>query len=178
MRIHWRLALMLAIPLAAGGCASTPDPLRGEFEPLAAADAGEDDIGTEVRWGGRLLGVTPERERTCFEILAKPLNRIARPHGDDPSSRRFLACRDGFVEPAGFPEDRLITVVGELSGFETRPVGDYDYRYPVVAVRGIYLWSEPVEPAYYDPYPYPYYHPFGYHDPFFRPPRTRFPEHQ
>lgn len=150
-------------------CASTPETLRGEFEPLDPATATDDDIGLEVRWGGRLLTVTPERDRTCFEILALPLDRSARPLTTESPGRRFLACHDGFTDPAAFPERRLITVTGTLEDFETRPIGGYEYRFPVLAAASIHLWAERRDPV-HDPYRYPYYYdPYWRHDPFYYP---------
>ena len=39
-----------------------------------------------------------------------------------------------------FSAGREITVTGSITGFETRKVGDYDYRYPIVAADVVYLW--------------------------------------
>lgn len=173
MRTYWWSVVTVALTGFLAGCASVPEPLRGDFESLQPSAAADDDIGTRVRWGGRLLDVTPERERTCFEILASPLDRVARPRSEDASGRRFLACRDDFIEPAGFPEGRLITVTGTLTGFEQGSVGDYDYRYPVISLSGVYLWSDRVEQRYRDPYPYHY--PYWRYDPFYRPPPRYYP---
>lgn len=75
--------------------------------------------------------------------------------------------RDGFVDPAAYPEQRLVTVTGVLVGFTTRTIGQYDYRYPQLDARSIHLWPElhrrpdydhHLMPWWYDPYPrrYPY----------------------
>lgn len=163
-RFHrWPATVLLAALL--GACASTPEALRGTFRPLDPAAATEGDIGAAVRWGGTLLEVRPEQQRTCFEILSRPLSDTGRPDADAAPERRFLACREGFSDPAAFPAERLVTVAGDLTEFRTRPIGEYDYRFPVVAARAIHLWPEPVEreaypppPWWYDPYyPYPYY---------------------
>lgn len=153
---------VLVLGTALVGCASTPEELRGGYTGPAPARASEEDIGTAVRWGGRLLEVQPQRDRTCFEILARELDDVARPvaNGTQPG-RRFLACRDGFDDPAAWPADSDITVVGDISGFETRPIGAYDYRYPVLKLDAAHLWPEPqtVDPRplppprwWYDPY--------------------------
>lgn len=166
-----RYTLILATALALGACASIPDELAGEYggpSPRAASPA---DVGAEVRWGGRLLAVTPEAKRSCFEILSRPLSRIARPVADGGGSgQRFLACRRGFVDPAAYPAGADITIVGRLSAFETRMVGDYDYRYPVVRLRAAHQWPRrrALDP---DPIPPPrwwYYEPFWYGHPYHR----------
>ncbi len=154
---RYAIGILFATLLA--GCATTPESLRGEFADIDAADASTEDIGASVRWGGRLLDVLPERERTCFEILALPLDANARPIVGGGASHRFLACRDGFLDPAAFPRDRLITVTGELAEFSERPIGDYDYRYPVLAADPIYLWAALPDPI------YRYHDPYWRHDP-------------
>lgn len=164
-----RTALVLTLTALLGGCASTPEALQGEFSALDPATATAADRGTHVRWGGRLLEVRPERDRTCFEILSLPLDdATARPDDDVTPGRRFVACRDGFSDPAAYPEQRLVTVTGTLADFTTRTIGQYDYRYPQVDVRNIHLWPElrrrpdydrDLMPWWYDPYPrrYPYH---------------------
>lgn len=173
--MRMRLSIALGVALIATGCAGPPKALEGEFSALGPDTATEADRGTSVRWGGRLLDVRPERERTCFEILSLPLGSNARPDTDATHGRRFLACRDGFADPAAYPEERLLTVTGRLTGFERRQIGDYEYRYPVVQVRSSHLWArvrphqDPyprrLNPWWYDPYPWGP-HPYG--DPRFR----------
>lgn len=160
--------MILAFTALLAGCAGTPEPLRGDFPPLVPAAADADDIGTEVRWGGRVLDVTPQQDRTCMEILSLRLDKASRPREDGEAGRRFLACKDDFVEPAAFPEGRLVTVVGSLTGFETRPVGEYDYRFARLQAHTIYLWAERDPDPFHDPYP-GFYDPFWRHDPFYRP---------
>jgi len=172
MRVALRAILPGLLAAIVSACAATPEPLRGEYAELRPASASEADTGRTVRWGGRLLEVRPGRDQTCFEILEHPLDGAARPRRDQDPGRRFLACRDGFVDPAAFPEGRLLTVVGELSGFRTRAIGDYDYRYPVIDVRTTYLWAErvaarPIDPLYFHGshfHPHPFHgHPFHGH---------------
>jgi len=171
MRNHGVCIMMLGLAGLLGACASTPENLRGEFAEVTPARASAEDVGTGVRWGGRVLSVTPERDRTCLQILSLPLDGRARPERDAAPGSRFLACREGFLEPAAFPEDRRITVTGKLQGFERRPVGDYDYRFPVLDAEQIHLWPE-VRAARRD-YRYHGYHGFhgfhgrhGHHSPF------------
>lgn len=167
MQVSYAKAVLATVALTLGGCASTPETLQGEFADLAPADAGESDIGATVRWGGQLLAVEPEPERTCFEVLSRPLNKAARPQNETPGTgRRFLACSDGFIDPAAYPADRDVTLVGELTGFETRAIGGYDYDYPVLALDTVHIWAKRPEldaGAYphgwwYGPYPRTYFH--------------------
>ncbi len=156
---------------ALAGCAAMPDELAGDYGGPAPSGATDADIGAPVRWGGRLLAVIPQAERSCFEILSRPLTEIARPVAEGRrSGRRFLACRAEFADPAAYPVDGEVTVVGELTGFETRPVGEYDYRYPVVRLDAIHAWPErrELDPDPLAPPSWWYYHRYGHGYPYYR----------
>jgi outer membrane lipoprotein len=112
--------------------------------------------------------VTPRTDDTCFEIVRRPLDATARPRATDESDGRFIACATGFYDPAIYAEDRELTVVGTIVPPVSRPIGDYEYRYPRLAAEVVYLWEERAYPV-YAPYPYgPYYGPW-YYDPFWDP---------
>lgn len=164
MHRHAGLAAMALAAALLGACAGTPETLRGDFPGPAPAAAGDTDRGARVRWGGRLLEVRPEARRSCLEILALPLDDRARPESGAAPGRRFLACRDGFIDPAAFPPERHVTVTGTLAGFTTRSIGEYDYRYPVVQAETIHLWPRPPEPRPYGPWGYDPWYPH-YRDP-------------
>ena len=144
-----------ALSFALGACATIPTPLQGTFAATTPRDAAANAGGTEaVRWGGQIINVDPRADQTCFEILARDLDSVARPVSHDPSNGRFLACRNGFYDPEEFKEGRDITVVGPLNGTERAKVGNFDYTYPRVAAQTIYLWPERPQysPYYYDPW--------------------------
>lgn len=131
----------LACLAALAGCASTPQPLQGTYSSIAPArvePATAEGLG--VRWGGMIAAVHPGEQRTCFEIVSRPLGRDARPEGGDRTGGRFLACREGFYDPEVFTEGRELTVTGTVGGFEDGRVGEYAYRYPRVDADVIYLW--------------------------------------
>jgi outer membrane lipoprotein len=166
-----RFAALATLVVLVGGCASPPRPLRGECAatlPDEARSAARE--GELVRWGGTLVAATPSANETCFEILGRELNESARPRTTaDVSAGRFLACRDGFYDPAIFAPDREVTVTGRIAGYETRRIGEYDYRYPRVAADVVYLWPERREVDVYRHAPlWPVYRPFwwgGYYGP-------------
>lgn len=156
------------LPLAAAllaGCASIPQPLEGDFEPVSwdAAHAGAAD-GRRVRWGGTLIETEPDPEQTCFFILAQPLDKQARPEPDADSPGRFVACEPGFHDPEIFRKGRELTVTGTLDGSVQRKVGTFDYSYPRVAADAVYLW--PRRPAYAAAPPAPW---GSYWDPYWSP---------
>jgi len=99
-RCH-RIAVALATTLVAA-CVSQPVPLQGQFTPITPRQAADHDSnGAVVRWGGRIVGVEPGNNRTCFEMLATTLDYTGRPYwATDDVGGRFIACRTGFYDPA------------------------------------------------------------------------------
>ena len=135
------LGLLLAGTL--GACVTMPTPLQGEFSDLLPAQSGERNAsGDRVRWGGTIVKVNTESERSCFEIVGTRTGLDGRPQRLDKSEGRFIACRKGFYDPEVFRAGRELTITGSITGFETRKVGDYDYQYPMVAADVVYLWPE------------------------------------
>lgn len=138
MRRHAPLALLLL-----AGCASVPAALDGQFAAIGPGDvAAMGAAGDRVRWGGPIVRVETLSDRSCFEIVGVSLGSDGRPLDDDQSAGRFLACRSGFYDPQIFQPGREITVTGVVEDFETRKVGDYDYRYPRLAAEVVFLWPE------------------------------------
>ena len=136
-------AAALLASLALAGCASPPKPLQGQFSQVTPEQAVQrQGLGEVVRWGGRIVAVEPGSQSSCFEVVAAPLTASGRPQDVDRSLGRFLACRSGFYDPEVFMAGRDITISGTVESFETRKVGNYDYRYPRVAAEVVYLWPE------------------------------------
>ncbi|MFM1891695.1 MAG: hypothetical protein RLZ44_772 [Pseudomonadota bacterium] len=164
----WWLLLMLL-----SGCASKVPLAIREAPPdqpsvAAARAAGEPLRGRAVRWGGELVAVRNQAERSELEILARQLARDGEPDPDGPAEGRFIARIEGFVDPADYQSGDRITVSGTLVDRVASKVGDYLYRYPVVEVRQWYRWPEPIPAPAYAPYPWPYpdpwwpYRPYGW----------------
>lgn len=167
------LAAVLALLL---GCAGEvpreiSSPAPAPLGVREARTAPGQHVGTPVRWGGSILSVENGSETTDIELLARALDARGEPRADAEPDGRFIARFQGFLDPAEYPKGRLLTVSGVVTGAETRPVGDYPYRYPVVQAMGRHLWPEP-EPVVYAPgYPGPWYDPWwgpGY-GPWYRP---------
>ncbi|HEY2346596.1 MAG TPA: Slp family lipoprotein [Xanthomonadaceae bacterium] len=159
---HRLLAASLTA-FALGGCATIPQPLQGQFSAVdPGTAAAQDATGQSVRWGGTIATVETLAGQTCFQLVARPLDYESRPIlGADRSEGRFIACRQGFYEPQVFATGRSLTVTGHVTGYESRRVGEYDYRQPRIAADVIYLWPkvERVDVVYgYDPFfpPYPW----------------------
>ena len=151
---------MLAASLLAA-CATLPQPLRSEVTEITPAQAREAGRpGLPVRWGGRIVKTEPLKDRTCFEMIGSALDGDGRPSDmTDDGSGRFIACKSGFYDPAIFLKNREVTFVGRIDGFETRTIGEYDYRQPRMAADVIYLWPEAreVDARYPVPRPWPWW---------------------
>lgn len=165
-----RILILSLLSVAAAGCATAPKPLRGEFAAVAPEQSAlSGQVGGTVRWGGRIISVDPSEQQTCFEIVARELSSGARPvQAVDHSLGRFIACRSGFYDPAIFTNERDVTITGRIVDFETRRIGEYDYRYPRLAAEVIYLWPLRLaqERIYFsDPYWPGYYGGWGYRAP-------------
>jgi outer membrane lipoprotein len=137
-----RLAIFALAGILLAACATQPQPLQGEFNEITPRDAAAADAtGSMVRWGGRIIGVEPHENRTCFEVMATGLSDYGRPYwATDDVGGRFIACRTGFYDPALFERNREVTFTGRIDGYENRRIGDYDYRFPRVEADVVYLW--------------------------------------
>ena len=146
-------------------CASkVPQPLRETLpeapSPRAVQTEPQLYLSHEVRWGGEILGLRNNRETTEIEVYARPLYRDGEPRPEGGESVRFIARIGQFLDPAEFSPGKRLTVRGRLVPAVTRPVGEYPYLFPVVAVDVYNLWPEyrpPAEPVwlhdpYYDPW--------------------------
>lgn len=174
-----RLVGLLPWAALLSGCAShIPQPLREPGAPVTVSQAQRDpamSIGQRVRWGGRILEVDNLPARTEIIVLARPLTSAGEPRADAEPSGRFIAVVSGFVDPAEYPDQRLLTVVGPITEVVVRDVGEYPYHYPVVAATSLHLWPEAAQTVYEYPVLYgagwwgwgPVYGPP--YDPFFGP---------
>ncbi len=119
--------------------------------------------GKMVIWGGDIVKTTNQKDGTTLvEVFQLPLSRGGEPNENYPSEGRFLTLAEKYLDPYLFWRGKKITVAGEILGEKTMPLGEMDYRYPLVSSKQIYLWRE----YYYYPAPYYYpYPPYYYYDP-------------
>jgi outer membrane lipoprotein len=114
--------------------------------------------GKWVVWGGEIIETVNQKEgSTQIEVFQRPLGWRGEPNEMTASDGRFLVLVDNYADPYVFRRGKKITVAGEITGEKTKPLGQMDYRYPLVSTKQIHLWPE------YDAQPYPY--PYSYYDP-------------
>jgi outer membrane lipoprotein len=117
-------------------------------------------------WGGEIIQTINQKDGTSLiEVFQRPLGWKGEPKLNEPSGGRFLALAEKVLDPYLFRKGRKVTVAGKILGEKTRPLGEMDYRYPLLSGEQIYLWEEYYYPAYYSYYPYPPY----YYDPWWGP---------
>jgi len=172
------LLVLLAALLAA--CASKPPPAIAKIPPqdLSLTQVRIDIdryLGSEVRWGGIISKVENKTDRTWIEIVRHELGADGRPLTGGKSDGRFVASFGKFVDPLVYETGRSLTVVGAIEAKTSRPIGEFEYQFPIVAVEGSFLWKQrqSVPAAVYPP-PYFYYSPWHYHSwPHYRHPRKK-----
>lgn len=171
-------AALVALLAGCAGGATVPESIRNPATatPVTVGEVQTDPnrhVGQRVRWGGSIIAVNNHERSTDVEVLALPLEPGGAPRSGASAQGRFLARVQGFLDPAEYPKDRELTVVGMLTGVETRRVGEYPYSYPVLQVEARHLWPEPQPPSAYPvpgPWLNPWYDPWW---PWYGPPGLR-----
>lgn len=124
-------------------CATVPGVLQGNYSNLTPASAKTNhELNQNVRWSGYIIQTVNKKDKTCFEIVPTETTSTLRPTTIIPSnSSRFLACKEGFLEPHAFNE-RMVTITGNLVAYTKQSVGEYEYEYPVVKTDIVYIWRK------------------------------------
>lgn len=140
-----RLCLVAATVLLLSGCVTIPDAIKGtsptpQDDLVRVMNAPQIYVGQESRFGGRVVSIRNEANKTRLEIASMPLDSGAKPLLDMPSEGRFIAYVNRFLEPVDF-KDQLVTVVGPIVGTEQGAIGDKPYRYVVIDAQGYKRWN-------------------------------------
>ncbi len=104
-------------------------------------------VGQVVIFGGKIVETKPSPTSSEITVLQLPLGTSDRPQDGDRSEGRFLLRSGQFLDPAIYRTGVPLTAVGKITGSEVRPIGGFDYAYPVVEAIEIKLWAER-SPAY------------------------------
>ena len=148
-----RLLTIIAVILAATACTTVPEQIQGTYRDVSPTRVEPGVIGSTVRWGGVILHARNDGDGTCFEILSRDLDKHLRPEIEDFTAGRFIACKQGFHDPEVFARGREVTLTGQIRSIEVRPLGDVEYRYPVVDVEDLVLWQKRKTVVVYDHHP-------------------------
>ncbi len=97
--------------------------------------------GTWVMLAGVIIGSRNTADGTFIEVLQRPMGRRGQPLDTDETEGRFIIATTEFLDAAVYNGGRLITVVGEVAGAKVQPLGEMQYRYPVVSARELTLWE-------------------------------------
>ncbi|ACX88000.1 Slp family lipoprotein [Pectobacterium parmentieri] len=140
-----RLSMIAAAALLLSGCVTVPDAIKGtsptpQDDLVRVMNAPQIYVGQESRFGGRVVSIRNEANKTRLEIASMPLDSGAKPLLDMPSEGRFIAYVNRFLEPVDF-KDQLVTVVGPIVGTEQGAIGDKPYRYVVIDAQGYKRWN-------------------------------------
>jgi outer membrane lipoprotein len=164
-----------------GGCAY---PIAKQFRLEARKDLTITKVQEEpdeyqgllVIWGGIILHTANDAEGTELTILQMPLDSAGIPQSPTASEGRFLARTGQFLDPEVWRRGRKVILAGEITGVESRPLGNTTYAYPVLTIKQIHLWLPYLVRQYYPSYwwadqgwygpeygyPNPYYYPYSY----------------
>ena len=140
-------ALLFVLALAALAACSPPFPkellARVEADAPFPALFREPDryIGKLVILGGTIVATKNLKEGTRIEVLQRPLDSETRPVFTDETGGRFLVVTQQFLDDGVYQRGRPITIIGEVAQPQVLPLGELEYRYPVVHAQALHLWS-------------------------------------
>lgn len=152
--------------LLLSGCVTVPADIRGttdtpQMNLQVVQGAPQLYVGQESRFGGKVVSVTNEQNKTKLEIATVPLDEGARPILGAASVGRIHAYVNGFVDPVDL-RGQLVTVVGPITGAEKGTIGQSSYNFITVDVNSYKRWHlsqqvvmppQPIGPwGYYGPY--------------------------
>ncbi|OGP18493.1 MAG: hypothetical protein A2V21_310030 [Deltaproteobacteria bacterium GWC2_55_46] len=141
-----QLLVLLLTAIILTGCAPviSKETLSGidrtlAFKEIARSPASY--VGKQVVFGGSILNVENEENKTIIEVLQEGLNSQLKPVVREESAGRFLVEIEGFLDPAIYSVGKGLTVAGEVVRTEKMKLGKGSYTYPVIRPREYHLWE-------------------------------------
>jgi outer membrane lipoprotein len=145
---------LLAIAFGMAGC-SPPFPqevLKKIDRNISFRDLKQEPERYKGTWamiGGVIVDVKSAKEGSYLEVLQKALDSRGRPLQTDVTEGRFLVFSEQFLDPALYQRGRAISVVAEVAGTRVLPLGDIEYRYPLLTSKAIHLWEPYTGPTFH-----------------------------
>jgi len=147
--VFYPFIVLIAVVLQACATHSIQQPVVSPAQLSSSPDLVAK--GNELLWGGEIVSVVNESDSTLLEILAYPLKTSGEPATGYTSIGRFLADREGFLEPHEYPAGSRVTVKGPLLGFKDGKVDEAIYRYPALDAVELTLWPAEIMNQYHQP---------------------------
>lgn len=139
------IQVVLAAIVSAGCAPPFPKELLDKIEkdiPFAVLQKEPEKFsGTLLMVGGTIVDTKNLKEGTRIEVLQKPLDGEGRPALTDETGGRFLVLTQTYLDAAVFHRGRSVTIIGEVAGSQVQPLGEIEYRYPVLTAKELHLWS-------------------------------------
>jgi outer membrane lipoprotein len=95
-----------------------------------------------VRWGGVIVDVANEPDRSLLQVLYYPLDNGGSPLTDKLYQGRFVGVTPQFLDPAIYTQNTHVTISGTLVGDIERTVDKKTLRVPLITIDHIYLWPD------------------------------------
>jgi outer membrane lipoprotein len=145
--------LILAALLLAGGCAPpfSQASLDQVDRTITFHELQRDPDRYKGKWvmlAGVIVSARNTQEGTFIEVLQRPMDRRGQPLDTDATEGRFIISSAKFLDAAVYHGGRLITVIGEAAGQKVMPLGEIEYRYPVVIAKEVHLWEPSPSPRF------------------------------
>ncbi len=147
------LVLTLSILFLVGGCAPpfSQAALDRVDRTITFSELRGDPDRYQGKWimlAGVIVGIRNAKEGTSIEVLQRPMGRRGQPLDTDATEGRFIISSTQFLDGAVYHAGRLITVIGEVAGATVQPLGEIEYRYPIVAAKELQLWEPNAGPRF------------------------------
>jgi outer membrane lipoprotein len=116
-------------------------------------------IGTTVKLGGYILETKNLTDKATIDVLQTPLTGFRKhPKTKEYSEGRFTVSQDGFLDPAEYGKDRMLTVTGTFMGCKDGKrencmiEGSQIRLWPKVDPRRTETRDSRLKDPFYDPY--------------------------
>lgn len=143
----------LAALLWAGGCAPpfSQAGLDKVDRTVTFTELRSDPDRYKGKWvmlAGVIVAARNTQEGTFIEVLQRPTDRGGQPLDTDDTEGRFIISSAKFLDAAVYHGGRQVTVIGEVAGLKVQPLGEIEYRYPVVNLKELQLWEPSAGPRF------------------------------